>query len=135
MCDKKEFEALKEAVGAVKHDTGNIRNSQKGIFEQLKNINGRVGKAEKKINDLEDPRLRAFECIQKDAIIEMRENMSGLLTIKRFEKYLDDEKAADVLSEQMSMDALLNKQQRMQWMVAAIVGVGMIAVTLITILV
>ncbi len=88
MCvDKKEFEALGEAVKAVKHDTGNIRNGLQSVHEQLKHINGRVGKAEKKVEQLEDPRIRIAECIQKDTITEIKEKM---LTVDRFEAYLQD---------------------------------------------
>ncbi len=100
MCDKKEFEALKKAVGDVKHDTGNIRNSVNGIFEKVKEINGRVGDTEKKIEQLEDPRIRIAECIQKDTITEIKEKM---LTVDRFEAYLEDLKVEARRAEDITL--------------------------------
>ncbi len=100
MCDKKEFEALKKAVGDVKHDTGNIRNSVNGIFERVKEINGRVGETEKKIEHLEDPRIKIAECIQKDTITQIKENM---LTINRFEAYLQDLKKQQQREEDIAI--------------------------------
>lgn len=100
MCDKNEFADLKAAVAAVKLDTGNIRDSQKGIYEQMKALNSRTAKSEKRLDTLEDKRIRAAECVQVEPIAYIEKNM---LTKDDFKEYVQDLKQEQQRAEDVAL--------------------------------
>lgn len=143
MCvDKKDFRELSEAVSQVKHDTGNIRQTQETlgfsiaeIEEQLKTLNGKTARLESRTTNLEDPEFKTVRCIQKDVIKKIGESM---LTVQKFEEW-EDKKAKDkekdaalrMHTELVAVKHLEARQRKMQWIVTAIVGTGTVVMSLI----
>ena len=142
MCDKEKFEQLAEIVRQVKHDTGNIRTTQQGlgvamegVETHLKKLNSRTSKVESKVDNLEDAEYRTVRCIQREPIDYIMHNM---LTVGKFEEWeqkkedekerLEDKRMHD---EKLAIKALDANQRRMQWIISAIVGVGMILIGII----
>ncbi len=154
MCiGKEEFKELvgavanvKEQLREVKHDTGNIRSSQAGlgvemteVKNHLKSLNSRTGKVEGKVLNLEDPEFREVRCIQRNGIEEIKEGMKDMLTVQKFEEWEkkkekeeESYQAKKMHSELIAVQQLENRQRQMQWIIAAITGVGMVIVSLIT---
>ena len=142
MCDKEKFEQLAEVIRQVKHDTGNIRTAQQGlgvamegVETHLKKLNSRTAKVESKVENLEDAEYRTVRCIQREPIDYIMHNM---LTVSKFEEWeqkkedekerLEDKRMHD---ERVAIKVLETNQRRMQWIISAIVGVGMIAIGII----
>ena len=124
------------------HDMKGIRTSQQALGElskktekHLRELNSRTGKVEAKVDNLEDPEFRTVRCIQREPIDYIMHNM---LTVGKFEEWeqkkedekerLEDKRMHD---EKLAIKALDANQRRMQWIISAIVGVGMIAIGII----
>ena len=80
MCvDKQDFKEFKkniyEAIGRVKHDTGNIRTGLDAVNEHLKTLNGRTKDLEHSVENLEDDQIRGARCAQKKDIAKLTQNM------------------------------------------------------------
>ncbi len=143
MCvEKDEFKKLAEIVAKVKHDTGNIRQTQTAlgvsvndIEKHLKNLNSRTSKVEDKVANLEDPEFREVRCIQKEVIERIDREM---LTVQKFEEWerkkeqaRKDEEDTMRENELLAVKVVENRQRQMQWVVGLIVGTGTIIMTLI----
>ena len=148
MCvDKNEWKEFKEevmeVVKEVKHDTGNIRQTQTALGNavgdvetHLRKLNSRTSKIESRTDNLEDPEFREVRCIQRESIDHIMHNM---LTVEKFEemerkKHEEKERqeARKMKGELIAIQALDARQRRLQWIVSAIVGAGTIVVALIT---
>lgn len=79
MCiDMQDFKELVKTVDGMKQVLNEVKNDGKNSLKQLEIINGRVGRAEKKIQGLELSRAsRADKCPFKD---EIKENSNHVLT-------------------------------------------------------
>jgi anti-sigma28 factor (negative regulator of flagellin synthesis) len=147
MCiSKEDLRELIETVAKVKHDTGNIRQTQQAlggavgdIETHLKKLNSRTSKVEHKVENLEDPIRQGAYCVQRDNIEELKNSM---LTIEKFEdwerrkeKKREDEEKAKVQKEMIAVQRMENKQRKMEWIVGAIVGAGTFIIGLLTLFV
>ncbi len=131
-----EFKELSQAVADVKKDTGNIKGDIKSINGHLKNLNSRTGNVEKRVENLEDEEYREVRCVQRDVISEIKNSM---LTVDKFEVWAKkkeekrrEERGNLMHKELIAVKKLETHQRKMQWVIAAIVGVGMVVVSLIT---
>ncbi len=137
MCIKQdEYNALLDAVAKVKHDTGNIRNGLQAVDNHFKKLNSRTAKVESKVENLEDAEYREVRCVQREVIDTIKNDMLTVSKFEEWEKKKEEKKERDVAkamhSELVAVKHLETRQRKMQWVIAGIVGAGMIIMSLLT---
>ncbi len=139
MCiGKEEFKELADIVAKVKHDTGNIRQTQMAlgnavgdIETHLKKLNSRTGKVEHKVENLEDPLRREGYCVQRDVVHELKDTM---LTVERFERHIvqDREDRRDERNQILKQQEAHDRKQLMYIKIlGAIITAAALAVNVI----
>ena len=130
MCvDKEDFKSFKkeifEIVGKVKHDTGNIRMGLEQVNTHLGKLNSRTTKLE------EYERYREETCPNAD---RMRVYDGHLLTTATLKDYIEKKQREDAGTALLLAKKTDARNRQMQWIIAAIVGAGTLAFSLISLL-
>ena len=119
-----EFEEFKkdihQAIGRVKHDTGNIRLGLESVDKHLSKLSNRTKDLEHKVSNLEDDTIRQARCPNKDVLEMLVENM---ITAKAIQAQMDAQ-------EQRQIQHETARDGRMRWVVGSI-GVIFTIITIV----